>query len=363
MFWRTLYNRMLVNVILGNVVIALLVGARGNDNWIMLAAMAPLLGIIPAFKWYCARTFDDPIHYYHTGKALKDEELAKTEHKRRKGDRVGTRFGHPALFKPLMTPMVSAKSQHILKNIYSGRTSLEDSRDVAGYSDVYMDAMDHAQPGKAAGGVTTNGGFEVVHEGQMDFEHWKSRAEFADEFGGDGELYGRPQDMSRPGTPGSMMTGMTGPTRQGTFESGYSSRERSESRGRNPTPAWHSREHSRDSSTTRVPLNDGGVEYPRGYHATPSNLREQSPAGMSDSWGRGARYDIGRSESHEALAGNAARMGSGGHPPQLPTPEGPTPGGYGPYSDAAGYGPVRYDGRTPMDEDETSYDYFRRGRQ
>ena len=350
MFWRTLFNRMLVNVILSNVVIALLVASQGdNGHWIMLAAMAPLPFLIWAFKWYCARTFDDKIHYYSTGKALGDAELAKTEHKRRKGDRVATRFGHPALFKPLMTPMVAAKSQHLLKSIYSGRTSLEDSRGMAGYSDVYMDTMDHSQPGKSAGGAP-NAPFELVSEGQMDFEHWKSRPEFGDEFGGDGELYGRPQDMSRPGTPGSMMTG---PTRTGTWESGYSSRDRSGSN----TPAWHSRSQSRDSSTTRVPGGDaGGVEYPRGYHATPSSaLRGESPA---DSYRSQRHRDMRRTDSAEGLTAAAAGMGrsaSGPLPPQLPTPEAPTPGGYG---------PIRYDGQTPMDEDPSlSYDYFRRGRQ
>lgn len=358
MFWRTLYNRMLVAVILSNIVTVLLVASGAEDyNWPMLIALIPLFCLTAAFKWYCARTFDDQIHYYHTGKALRDEDLGKGEHKRRKGDRVGTRFGHPALFKPLMTPMVSAKSQHILKSIYSGRTSIEDTRGMAGYSDVYMDTMDHAHPGKSAatGAAGTQGSapFEVVHEGQMDFEHWKSRPEFGDEFGGEGELYGRPQDMVRSGTPNSMMTG---PTRTGTWESGYSSRDRSESR----TPAWgrsreasQTRSRSRDSDITRVA--DGGVEYPRGYHQTPSALREQSPAGNEAEWsGRGRYNDIQRTDSNEGLAAGAARMGRS-PPPKLPTPEAPTPGGYG---------PIRYDGQTVMGDDPSlDYDYFRRGRQ
>lgn len=357
MFWRTLYNRIIVCVILSNIVTVLLIASKAEDgNWPMLAAMAPLPFLIGAFKWYCARTFDDDIHYYSTGKALRDEELAKGEHKRRKGDRVATRFGHPALFKPLMTPMVSAKSQHLLKSIYSGRTSVEDTRGVAGYSDVYMDTMDHAQPGKSAGGSGSGAApFEVVHDGQLDFEHWKQRPEFSDAFGGEGELYGRPQDMIRPGTPSSMMTG---PTRAGTWESGYSSRDRSAS----ATPAWgpsRATSRSRDSSTTRVAADGAGVEYPRGYHATPSALREQSPGPDGDGDGdwnappRG-RYDVRRSESHEGLASGAARMGRS-PPPTLPTPEAPAPGGYG---------PIRYDGATPLDEDPSlSYDYFRRGRQ
>ncbi|KAK5135202.1 hypothetical protein LTR08_005451 [Meristemomyces frigidus] len=215
MFWRTLFNRMLVLTLLGNAVIALLLAAQAvaNVHWGMLAALAPLPFIVLAFKWHCARTFDDPIHYYQKGKAMRDSELlaGAEHHQRRTGDRVGVRFGHPVLYKPLMTPMVSAKSQHLLKTIYSGRTSLDDSAIVAaGYSDVYMDAMDARQPGKSAtpagAAAAAAAPFEIVAEGEMDFEHYKNRPEFRDEAGGDGELYGHAQDLIRPGTPGTMTT-------------------------------------------------------------------------------------------------------------------------------------------------------------
>ena len=322
MFWRTLYNRVLVSTVLGNVVIALLVVAYGGAsgqagvasmNWGMLGAMGPLPFLIGAFKWYCARTFDDPIHYYTKGKALKDEELmAGGEQKRRKGDRVGVRFGHPALYKPLMTPMVSAKSQHLLKQVYSGRTSLDNTGTVAGYSDVYMDAMDANKPGKSS---ATAAPFELVHDNQMDYAHWKDRPEFRDEAG----------EMSRPGTPGSMMTG---PTRTDTWDSTYS---RSRSQSRDP----HSRDRS-DSDSTKV-----GVEYPRGYHQTPSALREQSPAGSEWS-NRPARQ-----ESNEGLVTSAARMGRS-PPPRLPTP--------------GGYGPIRLTPEGGNNNNESAYDYFRQGR-
>ena len=303
MFWRTLFNRTLVCAALGNLVIALLVVAKGgfNDsvNWVMLAAMAPLPFLIVGFKWYCMKTFDDPIHYYHQGHTMRDEEMHAHEGKRRKGDRIGSKFGHPALYKPLMTPMVSAKSQHMLKQIYSGRTSVDESGRLAGFSDVYMDNMDSHQPGKSSGG---NAPFEIVGEHQMDFEHWKDKPEFADEAGGDGELYGRPADMSRPGTPSSFMT------RTDTYDS-----SRSQSRSREPYSQNHSRVVSRDSDTTRV--NDGGFEYQHGYHKTPNTaFREQSPSGSD--WSRPVTR---RQESREGLMGSAGRMGQS-PPPALPTP-------------------------------------------
>ncbi|GAB1732503.1 hypothetical protein NU195Hw_g1962t1 [Hortaea werneckii] len=353
MFWRTLFNRVLVFTVLGNIVIALLVGAQavgvyeGNvANWGMLVAMVPLPFLIAGFKWYCARTFDDQIHYYQMGKAMKDAEWhAGNEQKRRKGDRVGVRFGHPVLYKPLMTPMVSAKAQHLLKQVYSGRTSLDDNTTVAGFSDVYMDAMDTNRPGKPSGMAP----FEVVPEHEMDFEHYKNRPEFRDELGGDGELYGQAQDIIRPGTPGTMTT----MSRTGTMDTFDSRGRRSGSRG---PLAGRSRSDSRDSEQTAV---NAPTEYPRGYHHTP-NLRDASPAGsdysVDDHSNRGRFLDVGSHKtSQEGLVSNAARMG-GSPPPMLPTPRAPSPGGY-----SAIYGGSH--ASTPADaEEDTSYDYFRRGR-
>jgi hypothetical protein len=322
MFWRTLYNRMLICAGLGNIVIGLLVVSNG-DSWIMLVALTPLIFAFAGFKWYCARTFDDPIHYYHQGKQMRDDENnAGVETKRRKGDRVGTRFGHPALFKPLITPMVNAKSQHLLKQVYSGRTSLDETGRQAGYSDVYMDTMDANKPGKTSVGAAP---FEIVAEHEMDYEHWKNKPEFGEEAGADGVLFGRPSDMIRPGTPSSIMTG---PTRTGTWQT-------SRSRSQSADPYGHTRASSRDSDITRV-AGDAGTDYPRGYHRTPTTETFSRPT---------TRHQ----ESREGLVSHAARMAQS--PPQLPTPEGPTPGGYG---------QIRLN--TPG-EDDSSYDYFRRGRQ
>ncbi|KAI7202213.1 hypothetical protein KC352_g19128, partial [Hortaea werneckii] len=176
----------------------------------------------------------------------------------------------------------------------------------------------------------------------------KNRPEFRDELGGDGELYGQAQDIIRPGTPGTMTT----MSRTGTMDTFDSSRgRRSGSRG---PLAGRSRSDSRDSEQTAV---NAPTEYPRGYHHTP-NLRDASPAGsdysVDDHSNRGRFMDIGSHKtSQEGLVSNAARMG-GSPPPTLPTPRAPSPGGY-----SAIYGGSH--ASTPAEED-TSYDYFRRGR-
>ncbi|SLM35141.1 Domain of unknown function DUF4463 [Lasallia pustulata] len=209
-FWRILYNRFIFAAILANCTSALVIKARGT--WTMIFAMAPLPILMLLFKWYCARTFDDQCTYY-TKATLKDPELvAEGAKKSGRNDRVATRFGHPALYKPLITPMVHAKAQKVLSEIYSGRLNDSDTASVAGYSDIAMDPMSHSQPGKSARfapGTSTGARdlFEVVPESQLDFAYYKNRDEFGDDHGGDGDLYGRPADLvsERSQTPRSFM--------------------------------------------------------------------------------------------------------------------------------------------------------------
>lgn len=224
-FWRLLVNRLLFSVLLGNAVIALVVGAQGIGsinsvrNGSMLYAMIPLPFLLFGFKWYCKRAFDDKILYYSTEPFSDIESSSRPDvPKPKRNDRVAVRFGHPALYKRLITPMVHAKSQHLLKEIYGHGSNMDrgifeaphrQSTDRAmanTYSDVFMAEMNYEEPGKV---VATQDipPVEIVAEQDLDFENFKKRAEFREEFGGDGELYGRPEDLiSRAGTPSTFVT-------------------------------------------------------------------------------------------------------------------------------------------------------------
>jgi hypothetical protein len=289
-FWRVLFNRIVFATIFSNFVIALLVKAKGI-TWIpMLLTLLPLPFLMVGFKWYCSKTFDDQMHFYSKG--IRNVEAAAAADTRSiRSDRLGVRFGHPALFKPLMTPMVAAKSQHLLAQVYHGRLDDDDVASVAGYSDVYsLSNM------KRGGTVTAKkaglSGFEIVDESKMDFENFKNRADFKSEFGGDGEMYGRPEDLVRSGTPAGV-------------------------RG-----AEHARSISRDSERTlREESTDRGVGtvYPAGYHQTPSRgLRGYSP-----SPDRGVPFSSDRN-----LLRNAAPMASGTTRMESPERVG-TPGSQG----------------------------------
>ena len=360
LYWRMAINRVIFAMLLCNVVMALVIGAcgiydyanAGHAQAAMLYALVPLPFLIWGFKWWISRTFDNQIRYVTTKPlssafdvedpaALKDGERKKRHH-----DRVAVRFGNPALYKKLKTPMVSAKSQHLLKELFAGRldNNINDHGQF-GYSDVYMSSMAHDQPGKVAGGDST-APFEVVHEHDMDFENFKKRQEFREEFGGDGELYSH---GSRPTSRGSMSTMNTlmGP-------GGLKGRRGSDSAN-----------SSRASSRTRYDagaVGEAGMTYPKGYHSTPG-IRSDSPAR-----GRNTSMDIAAqghpafrdadADSTHGLVGHGAPMGRIESRVSSPGGFDMHMGGGGHYRSGSGSRP-----ETPgaqMDED-TSYDYFRRG--
>ncbi|KAI2626224.1 hypothetical protein GGS21DRAFT_546238 [Xylaria nigripes] len=208
MFWRIVYNRFVFGTILANLIIFLAVFRRNDGDHIQAYATLPLPFIMIFFKIYCARTFDDKIHYYSTHSLNKHPETGALKDPMRSTN-LAARFGHPALYRNLITPMVHAKAQNILASIYRGRLSdgrVVDSGDTmstSGYSDAYaMNPMNSAKPGKLA----ELSGFEIVPESRLDFEYYKNRSEFAFEHGA-GDIFGRSNDIVRPGTPGSMWDG------------------------------------------------------------------------------------------------------------------------------------------------------------
>lgn len=223
MFWRVLFNRWIFATILANLVVFLTVWVRGEGNHFQAYAVAPLPFLMLAFKLYCRLAFDDKIYFYSTRLGEGPESAVPSKDQRANQlDRLSSRFGHPALYKALITPMVHARAQNILASVYQGRltdgrdvlgASSIDERSISGYSDtVALDPMHAGQPGKSAVASyhhhqqTDVPNFELIPESKLDFEFYKNRAEFASEHGGTGELYGRQRgdDIFRPGTPSSM---------------------------------------------------------------------------------------------------------------------------------------------------------------
>ncbi|KAI8633894.1 DUF221-domain-containing protein [Xylariaceae sp. FL1651] len=246
-FWRVLVNRVLFATLLANVVATVFIIVR-RESTVQIILMAPLLLVVGGFKWYCQRTFDDRLHYYSQGFSnVESGNLSKKP----KNDRVGVRFGHPALYKKLMVPLVHERANHLLKEIVRGQSDA-DIVDTNGYSDTYrMQRLSTHRPGQPDTGDTPTT-FEVVKESQINFEHFRDREDFREHFGGEGELYGHPSDLSRSSSPSS----------------------------------WH---HTRSNSIVSVSRNTEitkdlgyeGATYPTGYHP-PSTFRP-SPRARSTS--------------------------------------------------------------------------------
>ncbi|UKZ80278.1 hypothetical protein TrVFT333_008035 [Trichoderma virens FT-333] len=283
LFWRVIFNRFIFGTILSNGVVLLTCWVRGDGNHYQFYAVCPLPILLILFKIYCGRTFDDRIRYYRISASKKQGPGAMQKESRLRSEKLASRFGHPALYKPLITPMVHQKAQNLLPSVYSGR--LTDGRDggnnadlmtVSGYSDVYaLNAMQGGKPGKAADGVP---GFEYVSEAHMDFEYYKNRAEFTEEHGG-GEMYGKETDSYRPGTPGSLDSGSRPGTPSNRHATPFSPETPSpyadDSIGRHRSPLYA---QDNGSSSGLVSNAAGPAMVPPASYRDASQERSRSPA-------------------------------------------------------------------------------------
>lgn len=287
MFWRMFFNRMIFAALLSNLVVFLSLWVHGDGQHMEAYAIVPLPFLMIGFKWYCKRSYDDEIHYYAQASTLADPEADRSKIFDTKRDRLAARFGHPALYRPLITPMVHAKAQNILASVYGGR--LTDSNavgssgtaSITGYSDIYaLNPMQAGHAGKKApSGVP---GFELVPENKLDFAHFKGRHEFGEDHGGGGGIYGRADDIIRSDTPGTST--MFSDSRPGTPKlpqvpgrpnsrmSGVSYDAQGD-RGRGYTPLDNNRDDDSDSN-----LMSGAAEHPV---STPGHARESDSLEVS----------------------------------------------------------------------------------
>ena len=307
-YWRILFNRLIFATIFADFIIALVLKNRGT--WVIVGVMAPLPLLLLGFKYYCASTFDDQNDFY-TRATLKDpEHLTDAGHKARKNDRVGTKFGHPALYSKLMIPMVHAKAQHVIGQVYRGRLNPENNNSAPmDYSDIAMDPMSRDVPGKTARFAPEQqkqkNTFEVVPESHLDFGYFKDRTDFSEEHGGDGELYGRPQDLvsERSSTPRSFLgRGGGSPSSSRASSPGPdagSGRQSPQQQLRHMSPAY--RDHSRQSSAGRGHLYYNSNESERDLlsGAQPIGTTENEQQYGLDRWRTGGSGYIGVPQGEE----------------------------------------------------------------
>lgn len=343
MSWRVLVNRMLFALFFSNLIVFLVVFERGWGTYMQVYAIVPLPFIVIGFKIYFARTFDDKIHYYSTRFVARgpEPEVGIAQKENLRSDRLAAKFGHPVLYRPLITPMVHAKAQNILASVYRGRLSdgreagSGDGTSVSGYSDTYaLDPMKAGRPGKAAGSGLS--GFEIVPEGRLDFEYYKNRQEFAEELGTGSDIY-------RPGTPSSQWGGSDTESRPGTPVGGM----------------LHNTHKGGDMAyggPYAAPSRPASPRIAQGYGSPTTEYpsRTRSPYGL-----------VPASESQTNLVRSAAPMpgpyGESRGSFEPPVPDGRTPGQFGGLGGGiGGYGNLPQN-EPDYDADPMSYNYFRGG--
>lgn len=383
MYWRVLFNRIVFATILGDLVFFLTTWVRGEGSVRTHAlTVAPLPFLMLLFKLWCARQFDDRMRYYSTRNVAKHPEAAGMKDTRLRSERLASRFGHPALYKPLITPMVHQKAQATLHIVYKGSVSggrdagaADDMMSESGYSDMYaLDAMAAGKPGKQAYAADAHAqsqagvpGFEFVSEARLDFEYYKNRPEFADELG-----TGARSDISRPGTPASAAA----------LDSDYSRPGTPTTVAGGMTGRRLVQKASTDSFTAYRP-----PHAPSGYNSGRSSPGIASPvpfAPQASDRTRTPLYGLGNS-SETGLVHDAAGMGMGMAPvasayggaaaagrrePSVDSYRRQSANTPGPSVGALGGGPQGYSGlpqvefgdSPPEVQDPTQVDYFRHGR-
>ncbi|KAF3909579.1 hypothetical protein AA313_de0205672 [Arthrobotrys entomopaga] len=221
-FWRVLVNRILVAASFGNIVTGGIVWVNFNGK-AAIAALIPILGLI-AFKVYCVRFFDDKMGFY-TKPPVEDIEggggggggdssvagrVSEAQMKSHREDRLSDRYGHPALTRKLLVPLVHDKVKHLLERVYTLRLEDGDTTTTSSYHPaggiipphetgaMGMDTMQNDKVGMPERQVTGLEQFGFLKEHQLDFNSLtKSQKQ---EFASFGYVFEMPG--SRPGTPG-----------------------------------------------------------------------------------------------------------------------------------------------------------------
>ena len=311
-FWRVLFNRLVFATIFANIAITLVAYTREYATYPMVFSMVPLPFLMLGFKLYCKKVFDDKIHFYRRMPIGNEERFGDGDKRSRRNDKLVVKFGNPALYKQLITPIVLDEAKDVLMMIYRGR--LGDDISSSGYGEIHMDPMSDTVPGKPMREPAMP--FEFVSENHLDFADPNNRHDFNDDYG-QGTFVGNPQDLvsERSDTPRSFGQGSY-PSRPASLSSstvGYSRVP--------PMPPTYPRPgHRASSSLSRtVASSNYGDASDAGLYAHPNESESQLLHGAE---GMPLAYPASRQVSANSWSptGDGYR-GSYGQVPQHPADE------------------------------------------
>lgn len=126
--WNVVINRLLVAIILMQALMCLTIGLQlGFRTFYWVATLPPIVFVL-VFKAFIDRRFLNEFKYHIPSQ----DELAQAKVHSQRSDnnrnRLEKRFGHPALYSDLFTPMVHANMAHLLPQVYSGKIESDKTR-------------------------------------------------------------------------------------------------------------------------------------------------------------------------------------------------------------------------------------------
>ncbi|KAK6527006.1 hypothetical protein TWF281_010202 [Arthrobotrys megalospora] len=192
MFWRVLVNRVLVAASFGNIV-------TGGVVWINFNGRTAVWALIPIIiligsKIYFMRVFDNKLDFYTKVVDAENTDggsgatagaiISEAAHKKHRDDKLSDRYGHPALTRKLLTPLVHEKAKHVLARVYSIRNN-EDGDPYSAVSGGFpmsnqengmtMQHMQSDKPGVLQPPPTGLEHYSFVKEHQLDYNNLAGR--------------------------------------------------------------------------------------------------------------------------------------------------------------------------------------------
>ncbi|KAK6349091.1 hypothetical protein TWF730_009850 [Orbilia blumenaviensis] len=305
MFWRVLVNRIMVAASFGNIV-------TGGIVWINFNGRTAVWALIPififiGFKIYCMKVFDNKLDFYtkvvdaeHSTDQSPGAIISEASQKRHRDDHLSDRYGHPALTRKLLTPLVHEKAKHVLARVYSIRNNEEDPysavnggfplpQDTISNQNNSMN-MQHMQSDKPGLQALPTGleQYSFVKEHQLDYNNLggRQRQEFnyifdsaAANAGGSGVQSRGGSPSLRPMTPGALSM-LDGGSRPGTPGYATNAKMQYTSLG---SPALAPLQLTLPTGRPLSPLAREGSSSPApGYYQPPQRLLPQGMASDSD---------------------------------------------------------------------------------
>ncbi|KAH7102259.1 DUF221-domain-containing protein [Auriculariales sp. MPI-PUGE-AT-0066] len=156
--WNVVMNRLLASLILMQLLMTLTIILRLKFfSWIWISTLPPILFVF-AFKFWLTKQFDNRFRWYLPSDSVVKKTTVHSANADNSGQRLEKRFGHPALYADLFTPMLHAKMVHLLPQVYHGNI---------GQANTAMDEYD----GKKMQAQVLPGGIKIAGIEQSDLEY------------------------------------------------------------------------------------------------------------------------------------------------------------------------------------------------